>query len=64
VNSRIEELSESLENYGLEVVCYDESKKGFFDVIISENVSEATMSLPAIVKEGVAVRRGKALINN
>ena len=64
IKSRIEELSESLENYGLEIVCYDESKKGFFDVIISENVSEATMSLPAIVKEGVAVRRGKALINN
>ena len=62
IDSRIEQLGESLENYGLEVVSYSEETKTFFDEQISENVLVPTMVLPAIVKSGVVVRKGKVFI--
>lgn len=63
VKSRIEELAESLENYNLEVVMYDESNSQYFEVVETENMSSPTISLPAIIKKGTVIRKGKVLIN-
>ena len=63
VNSRIEELAESLENYNLEVVMYDESNSQYFEVIETENAASPTISLPAIIKKGSVIRKGKVFVN-
>lgn len=63
VNSRIEELAESLENYNLEVVMYDENNSQFFEVIETENATTPTVSLPAIIKKGSVIRKGKVFVN-
>jgi hypothetical protein len=63
VCGRIEQLAESLENYGLDVVAYSDETKHYFDETVSENVNQATMVVPAIVKQGYAVRKGKVFIN-
>ena len=62
IDSRIEQLGESLENYGLEVVSFSEETKSYFDEQISEKVLVPTMVLPAIVKNGVVVRKGKVFV--
>ena len=62
LESRIEDLTESLENYNLEVVNYSEDTKIFFDETESDKVNETTMVLPAIVKQGSLIRRGKVFI--
>lgn len=62
IDSRIEDLADSLENYEIEVVSYSENSKDFFDKTISENVKTATMVLPALMKRGVVVRRGKVFV--
>lgn len=59
LESRIEQLAESLENYNLEVVRYSDNNKSLFEMQVSEKVAETTMVLPAIVKQGVLVRKGK-----
>lgn len=60
--SRIEDVAESLENYELEIVNYSEATKSFFNETVSENVHETTMVLPAIIKHGAIVRKGKVFI--
>lgn len=62
VKSRIEELTESLENYNLEVVKYSEETKNYFDETNSDKVNETTMVLPAIIKQGGVVKKGKVFI--
>lgn len=62
IDSRIEDLEESLENYNLEVVKYSEEAKNYFDETDSDKVNETTMVLPAIVKQGVIVKKGKVFI--
>lgn len=62
VCSRIEQLAESLENYGLDVVAYSDETKHYFDETVSENVNQTTMVVPAIVKQGYAVRKGKVFV--
>jgi len=59
IDSRIDQLAESLENYNLEVVRYSDNNKSLFEMQVSEKVAETTMVLPAIVKQGVLVRKGK-----
>lgn len=63
VKSRIEELAESLENYNLEVVMYDETNSQYFEVIETENAASPTISLPAIIKKGSVIRKGKVFVN-
>lgn len=63
IDSRIEQLAESLENYDLEVVKYDENHRDYFQETSSDTVNEATMVLPAILKHGKVVRTGRVLIN-
>ncbi len=62
VKSRIEELAESLENYNLEVVMYDESNSQYFEVIETENATSPSVSLPAIIKNGAVIRKGKVFV--
>lgn len=61
-SSRIDQLAESLENYNLEVVPYDETHQHFYEEIESENVQTFAISLPAIIKQGKLVRKGKVYI--
>lgn len=61
--NRIEQLAESLENYNMEVVMYDEANKQYYEEIESDKVIDsAIVALPAIVKQGVVVRKGKVFI--
>ncbi len=61
--NRIEQLAESLENYNMEVVMYDEANKQYYEEIESDKVIDsAVVALPAIVKQGVVVRKGKVFI--
>ena len=63
VSSRIEQLAESLENYNLEVVQYDEAHKVFYEEIESDKTIDSVVTvLPAIIKEGIAIRRGKVFV--
>ena len=62
IDSRIEQLAESLENYNLEVVKYDDNNKQFFEETASEKVEQPTMILPAIIKDGQEIRKGKVFV--
>lgn len=62
IDSRVDQLAESLENYSLEVVKYNDVNKQYFDETASENVEQPTMILPAIIKNGQCVRKGKVFI--
>ena len=63
VSSRIEQLAESLENYNLKVVQYDEAHKVFYEEIESDKTIDSVVTvLPAIIKEGIAIRRGKVFV--
>lgn len=62
VCSRIEQLAESLENYNMEVIMYDEANKQYYEEIESEKVASPIIALPAIVKQGTVVRKGKVFI--
>jgi gas vesicle protein len=53
-------LSESLVNYGLEVITYNENiSDTHFDAFYSETAKQITMTQPAIVKDSVVIRKGK-----
>lgn len=62
IESRIDQLAESLENYELDVVKYDDDSKRFFEETISDKVEQTTMILPAITKHGQEVRKGKVFV--
>ena len=62
IDERIEQLVDSLENYGLEVVCYNDEQKDLFDELSSEKVTEPTMIYPAIIKGNIIVRKGKVFV--
>lgn len=62
IDERIEQLVDSLENYGLEVISYSEENKSLFDELSSDKVTEPTMICPAIIKEGTLIRRGKVFV--
>lgn len=64
IDERIEQLVDSLENYGLEVVSYSDEQKGLFDELSSDKVTEPTMICPAIIKENNIIRKGKVFIQN
>ena len=64
IDERIEQLVDSLENYGLEVVSYTDEQKGLFDELSSDKVTEPTMICPAIIKGNMIVRKGKVFVQN
>ena len=62
IDDRLEQLVESLENYGLEVVKYAEENRMWFESLTSTKVSEPTMISPAIIKNGEVIRNGKVFV--
>lgn len=62
IDDRLEQLVESLENYGLEVVKYSETSSTWFESLTSTKVSEPTMICPAIVKNGEVIKKGKVFV--
>ena len=56
LKERIEDVGELLENYNLAIVDYTEDNEYMFEVVDGQ---ETRMVLPAIVKEGVVVIKGK-----
>lgn len=59
LNIRIEDIAECLENYNLSVVDYDGENDYLFEMVTSEDAKEKRMVYPAIVKESIAVLKGK-----
>ena len=64
IDERIEQLVDSLENYGLEVVSFSDEQKDLFDELSSDKVTEPTMICPAIIKGNNIIRKGKVFIQN
>ena len=64
IDQRIEQLVDSLENYGLNVIKYSDDKIDWFEQMQSEKVMNPTMICPAIIKNGEAIRKGKVFITN
>lgn len=62
IQERIEDMAESLENYNLEIVNYTENYSNWFDVIENPNVQTTSQVLPAIVKNGNVVLKGRVFI--
>ena len=62
IDQRIEQLVDSLENYGLEVVKYSDDKIDWFEQMQSDKVMVPTMIYPAIAKNGTLIKRGKIFI--
>lgn len=59
LNTRIDDMVESLDNYNITVQDYDGENTHLFDVISGQKVEETRMVLPAFVKNGMPVLRGK-----
>jgi len=62
IDERIEQIVESLENYGLEVVSFTEDKINWFEQMESNKVEIPTMIYPAIIKGSILVKRGKVFV--
>ena len=62
IDQRIEQLVDSLENYGLEVVKYSDDKIDWFEQMQSDKVMAPTMIYPAIAKNGTLIKRGKVFV--
>lgn len=62
IEDRLEQLTESLENYGLDVVKYSKENNMWFESLTSTRVLEPTMICPAIVKDGEVIRKGKVFV--
>jgi hypothetical protein len=59
---RIEDLAECLENYNLTTEEYDGNNEHLFELIPSPETTEVKMAYPAIVRDGIAVLKGKVFI--
>lgn len=62
LKERIEELAEMLDTYNIEVVDYDGTNDRYFDKAESKKVESPKMVLPAFVKEGRAVIKGRLFV--
>lgn len=62
IQTRIEDLAESLENYNLTIEDYDGDNSSWFEQIPSVEAKEPRMVYPAIVKDGQVVLKGKIFI--
>lgn len=59
LQTRIEDLAECLENYNLTTEDYDGNNEHLFELIPSPETTEVKMAYPAIVRDGIAVLKGK-----
>ena len=62
IDQRIEQVVDSLGNYGLEIVKYSDENISLFEQLQSDKVTEPTMIYPAIMKNGNIVKRGKVFV--
>lgn len=62
IQERIEDMAESLDNYNLVVEDYTEEHGNWFDKIENPNVQAISQVLPAIVKNGDVVLKGRVFI--
>lgn len=62
IDQRIEQLVDSLENYGLEVIRYSDNKIDWFEQMQSDKVIAPIMIYPAIAKNGTLIKRGKVFV--
>lgn len=62
IQERIEDMAESLDNYNLVVEDYTDEYGNWFDKIENTNVQTITQVLPAIVKNGNVVLKGRVFI--
>lgn len=63
IDDHIEALTESLENYGLEVIQFSEDNIALFEQMESLKMLDApVMVYPAICKNGVLVKKGKVFV--
>lgn len=62
IQERVEDLAESLENYNLVLVDYDENNIGWFESVPSSKTADIKQVYPAVAKEGVLVKKGKVFI--
>ena len=59
---RCSQLGESLENYGLQVVGYNDNAAEWFDISFSEQVKTPTVKAPAIMEQNRLVIRGRVIL--
>lgn len=62
LQTRIEDLAETLENYNLAFENYDGNNILKFEQVPSEGASEPRMVYPAVTKDGVVVLKGKLFV--
>ena len=62
LQTRVEDLAETLENYNLDVENYTEEHKSWFEAAESNKVTEPKMVYPAIVRDGSVVLQGKVFV--
>lgn len=62
LQTRVEDLAETLENYNLDVENYTEKHKTWFEAAESDKVTEPKMVYPAIVRDGSVVLQGKVFV--
>lgn len=62
MQERIEDLAESLENYGITLVNYSDDKASWFDKVSSPNTTELKEVFPAIIKGNDLIIPGKVFI--
>lgn len=62
LQQRVEDVAELLDNYNLEVVNYSGDNIDLFEQIFSPTAKEPKMVVPAIIKDGVTVLKGKLFI--
>ena len=62
IQNRIEDLAECLENYNLTTEDYNGDNDYLFEMVSSPETKEKKMVYPAIVKNGVAILKGKVFL--
>ncbi len=62
LRERVEEVGESLENYGIIVVKYNDEVKANFEIVRRENIETPITLVPALMKNGSIILRGKVAI--
>ena len=62
LQQRVEDVAELLDNYNLEAVDFSGDNIGLFEQIASPTAERPKMVVPAIVRDGVAVIKGKVFV--
>lgn len=62
LKERVEEVGESLENYGIKVIKYSDEVKAGFEIVRRENIENPITLVPALEKDGIIVMKGKAAV--